>query len=144
MKKIIAIYDDMLDSSDQTFLEKIMTTKAKMSRKTHHSFAPAVLEKNILQGLIQTIDLMVPNSLKIDRDDKFYNLPYHTSSSITNILNSVDNYSDFFDSLDRYFEQMKRFRYDKYSDLPVVIGVKADKNYITLEYDRKLVKQNRV
>lgn len=142
-KKICQIYNDMLDVPDQSFLEKVMTIKTKISRSIHRKFAPELVEENMLYGFAQAIGSVIPDCLKIDRKDEFFDIPYQANSSIINIINSTDNFDDFYDSIELYGEQMAKFGYDKDSDLPTVLDVKSKGNYITLIYDKELSKQEK-
>lgn len=141
MKKITDIYEDMLDDPDQSFLDKIKTKKEKINRKIQHIISPESADENILYGFTQSIGFLVPDALKIERDDESYDLPYSTTQSIINILEDVDNYSNFFDSIDKYFQHMEKLSYTKNSLLPIVMSVVPYNNYVKLYYDMKLEKQ---
>lgn len=142
-KKINKIYDDFMSYHEETLGSKLQAVGLNFTNKLRRVVnGSSVTEKNA-QVIAKIIGKMVPDSMKVERcDSDSYDLPIGVVDSIVTILDCVDNYSDCFEALVKYFDQMKRFGYTKDSYLPVVLYANRGRVNMNLLYDCRLEKQN--
>lgn len=143
-EKINMLYYDYMSLHDDTLGSKLQVVALNVVNKFRYVLAKNSINEQNAQVIAEVVGKMIPDSFKIEGfKDNTYDIPIVAVDNLIKIINSVDDYSDFFDSVGAYFKHMKRFGYDKKSDLPVVENVKIHEDYITLIYDRKLKQQNK-
>ncbi len=143
MKKMTKLYNQMMDDSDEStsLYVKLMTLKTKVIGSLKRKLSPEQADKDIIDGCSQAIGMLIPESLKIPKNENLFDIPYEVNTSIITIINEAENFDQFYDAIEKYTRYMDKYGYNADSDLPTVTGLKTKRNRVTLEFDKELRKQ---
>lgn len=138
-KKLMKQYEGVLNtSSDNSISSKFLIIKSKIQQKFYAKYSKESFEDKLSLGFATTIGTMVPDALKIPRQDKTFDLPYAVNMSILNLLNTTDNFYDFNCGLQIYFKYIEAYNYSKDSELPIAQKAVIKDGYADIDLDKEL------